>query len=118
QAKIDHKASSTISPDEDVAVIKFETPLALEDNFVFASVLGRQDFAKFEGVIPANTLGTVSINHVAEISNTDTKRIAFFDHVDWHRGLRGSGWFISKSTSRVEAADSGSPGFVQKDKTY
>ena len=115
---VDRKSTGSIPPNEDVAVIKFQTPLVLPGDFVFAPILGRQDFENLKKAIPANTLGAVSINLIAEISNLDTKRIALFDHVLWHQGMLGSGWFTSKSTARVDAADSGSPVFVLKDKTY
>jgi hypothetical protein len=116
--KMTKKFFNEIPPDQDVAVIRFEKPLPLDPDFSYASILPRLEFQKLKGSLPPNTFAAVSVNPIAEISTTDTKRIAYFNDVKFQGNLlRPGGWFVSHSLARVEGADSGSPIFTSLNNT-
>ncbi|MEK2645153.1 trypsin-like serine protease [Bdellovibrio sp. BCCA] len=97
-----------IGPSEDVAVVVFDKPLSLKENFRFTQIASAKDLA---GVLPQvlNYWPTVvTINPFEEISTNDTKRMAKLDNL-----TKGSGNLESKSKARVQAGDSGAPLFVR-----
>lgn len=95
-----------ISPDEDVAVAYFRTPLVLAGDFPFAQVLPTAQHAAFVRSPLARAPRVTSINFIEEMS-TDTKRSALLDNLK-----ASSNHLVSKSTARVAPGDSGSPVFV------
>lgn len=97
-----------IGPAEDVAVVVFEKPLSLKNDFRYVPVLSQKELA---GVLPQvlNYWPTVvTINPFEEISTNDTKRMAKLDNLS-----KGPGNLESKSKSRVQQGDSGAPLFVR-----
>lgn len=102
-----------IGPDEDVAVILLPQPLALKEGFRFAQVITNRDFRGITGSATTYLPTVVTVNPMAEVKTNDIKRMARLSSFDW-----SSGHFESKSSSRVEEGDSGSPVYVRIGKEW
>lgn len=102
------KLKAQPGPGEDIAIILLSENLQLEADFVFARVISNKDFLGSKNMISQYKPTTVSINFIEEMS-TDTKRSAELNHLTWNSAR----YFTSKSNSRVQAGDSGSPLFAR-----
>ncbi len=96
---------ATIGPDDDVALIWWNDDIPEFANVVPADVVTPTEHANIIKNITQTALNAVTINPFSEMS-TDTKRMATLNNYKW------SGYVHSKSQSRVEEGDSGSPLFA------
>lgn len=99
--------SASIGPSEDVALVTLTEPLPLKEGFVLAVPISQADFRGILGSVVSYWPTVVTINPFEEMS-ADTKRQARLDRVSWT-----SGYFDSRSASRVQQGDSGAPLFVR-----
>lgn len=93
-----------VGPSEDLAVVVFDRPLKLKPNFQFGSVASQRHIASVTANAISYWATVVTINPFAEITTMDTKKQARLDKMELD-----SGSLESRSTSRVEAGDSGAP---------
>ena len=89
-------------------MIVLSEALELPENFPFAKIINQQNFQALKQKITNYKPSVVTINFMEEMS-TDTKRMAELNNLKFD----SSRYFSSKSTSRVQAGDSGAPLFVR-----
>ena len=99
---------------DDVALIVLEVPLVLPVNFPFAQVVSADEWRGMQNQLQDYSPTLVTVNPIAEITTTDTRRMARLTDVapSWRGGLSGA------SRARVEEGDSGSPLFVKVGATW
>lgn len=102
------KFRTSIGPSEDVAVMVFDQELPLKEGFQFTPVVSRTEYKEVISQITRFSPTVVTINFIEEMS-TNTKRKAVLDSLK--RNM--SDHLESKSRSRVQPGDSGSPLFVK-----
>lgn len=102
------KLKTQPGPGEDIALIDLSENLQLESDFVFAQIISNKDFQGSKNIITQYKPTVLSINFIEEMS-TDTKRSAELNQLTWNSAR----YFTSKSNSRVQAGDSGSPLFAR-----
>lgn len=98
-----------IPPENDFALIKLKTPIAVPSDFQFPMVMNQSVSSSM-----VSQAFVVTINPLAYISSSDTKQMGNLDRIQFFANS-------AKSTSvcRVEAGDSGAPLFVVvQGKTY
>ncbi len=100
---------ASILPGEDVAVIVLSKKVNLTAfNYKPVSLVQPSEWAGLQKNVLSYLPSVVTVNPLAEIATNDTKRKATLDN------LKASGKNLeSKSVSRVEPGDSGSPLFVR-----
>jgi len=102
------KFKANIRPDEDLALIRLNTPMQFQKPIQFAKTLSAEE----QGLVAKNPAQfqpqVVSINYFAEVSTSDTKKSATLNQFK-----KMGNTFKSKSNSRVEAGDSGAPVFFR-----
>lgn len=97
-----------VGPTEDIAVVIFERPLALKEEFQFTPLVSQKHLKSVLPQILSYLPTVVTINPFEEIATTDMKRMAQLNNIK-----SSGGSFESKSNSRVQAGDSGAPLFVK-----
>lgn len=102
-----NRFKAKIGPDEDVAIITWSENFDQLKQDSYPSIISPKEFLQIKSNIQAYQFKVVSINPFSEMS-LDTKRSAFLNSVKWALGS----YLESKSFSRVEEGDSGSPVFV------
>jgi hypothetical protein len=93
-----------INPGEDLAAIILSEAFPLESTFPFVKMASQSEFEGLKKIATQYAPTVVSINFFEEMSN-DTKRQAQLNNLTWNSALH----FESRSTSRVQEGDSGSP---------
>lgn len=107
QAKLERQGfKARIEPNEDNAVIELSRPLDLAALQIAPMEIATAQEAA-EAQRQRSALQVVTVNPVAEITSNDTRRKGTLNSVAWK-----AGYMESRSTSRVEPLDSGSPLFV------
>ncbi|AHI04969.1 hypothetical protein BDW_02305 [Bdellovibrio bacteriovorus W] len=107
------KFRTSIGPSEDIAVMVFDHELSLKENFQFTPVVSRAEYKEIIPQIVRYSPTVITINFIEEMS-TNTKRMAVLDSLK--RNM--SDHLESKSRSRVQPGDSGSPLFVKIGNRY
>ncbi len=97
-----------IPPGEDVALILLNEKLELEPNFIFANIVPQKIWLVVKQNLSSALFQIVSINYW-DTNTTDFKRSAVLNSFSYN----GGGWIESRSTSRVEEGDSGSPVYIR-----
>lgn len=103
------KLRAKIGPQEDLALIFLETPLALAADFPFAKVLPQEYLKGLSGRWVQHWPTVVTINFAEYMSGTDYKQMGTLDQVTEKSG----GYLESRSRSRVRPGDSGAPLFIR-----
>lgn len=103
---------ATIGPDEDFALLWWNEETPEISSMKFAEAVTPSEHAVITKNLKDHALKVVSINFFSEMS-TDSKRMADLNNYKWNNGH-----VYSKSTSRVEEGDSGSPLFVKINNKY
>jgi hypothetical protein len=101
---------TTINPEEDNARIQLGQPIDLTSLGIVPAM--QASAAELNAMLNSPNqypLTVVSVNPIAEIKSSDTKRKATLNQVSWNR----SGSIESRSNSQVEPLDSGSPVFTK-----
>lgn len=98
---------ANVTPSDDTAVVILKEPLILKEDFRYAEIVSRAELALFTNSVSKMYPTVVTINPMEEVTTSDTKKMAVLNHVN-----NKSGYFISKSSSRVKSGDSGAPLFV------
>ncbi len=110
KAKFDRSGyKSKIGPDEDMAIIYWKENLVELELNQYAEILPPSEFEIVKNQLTSFSPKVVSINPFTEMS-LDTKRFAFLNDLK----NTFSGYLESKSLSRVQEGDSGSPLFITK----
>ncbi len=96
-----------VPPSEDIAMIILKEKLELDSSFNFANVISQKMWADVKSHLNNARLTIVSINYW-DTATTDFKRSATLNTFSFNSG----GWLESRSNSRVEEGDSGSPVYI------
>lgn len=103
------KLKAKIGPQEDLALILLEGPLALAADFPYAKVLPQEYLKGLAGRWVQHWPTVVTINFTEYMSGTDYKQMGTLDQLT----EKGGGYLESRSRSRVRPGDSGAPLFVR-----
>lgn len=98
-----------IGAEDDLAVVQLADPLPLTRDIQFARPVTDSEFKLIKNDPSAFSPTVVTINFMEEISTNDTKRSAVLENLKMASGFK----IESRSTSRVQAGDSGAPLFVR-----
>ncbi len=96
-----------VPPSEDIAIIILKEKLELDSSFNFANVISQKIWTDIKAHLSNARLSIVSINYW-DTATTDFKRSATLNSFSFNSG----GWLESRSNSRVEEGDSGSPVYL------
>ncbi|MNS81945.1 Trypsin [compost metagenome] len=108
--KIDARGvKAQVGPVDDIAVVVLDKEVPLPENFWFPKVISQKELAGISHKILQYDPTIVSNNPFEEISNLDTKRQAKLNSLS----KTFSGYWESKSISRVAPGDSGAPLFLR-----
>jgi hypothetical protein len=94
---------TNVPPEDDYAVVVLSTPLALPLDFPYRRLVSQSLLSQVVSSINSLSPTIVTVNPWEEVATSDTKRSAVLDKISWNN----SGWFESKSISRVQEGDSG-----------
>lgn len=99
---------ATIDPQDDIALLWWDHETPETVGLPYAELLSQTEYQSIMQNIQATPFSVVSINPFAEVQTLNTRKIASLDSIKW----TWSNYLESKSNSRVEEGDSGSPLFV------
>lgn len=115
QKKLDaKKLKASPGPSEDLAIVFFDKPLALPQDWPTAKLLNPIDHAAIVANLKDQNIATVSVNPASEIATNDLRRIAPITQIK----KSFLGYFSADGRGRVEPGDSGSPLFVYSGKEW
>lgn len=97
-----------ITPAHDIAIVLLESPLAVDSQFQFATVIPAGELNSIKSRLSQYHPTVVTVNYLTEMS-TDTRRFADLNAIKWDTSRH----YTSRSHSRVEEGDSGAPLFIQ-----
>jgi hypothetical protein len=106
EERIPRKGENSIGPDDDVALVWWDDEIPEFSSLPLAQMVSPREHASLIKNLAATSLMAVTINPFSEMSS-DTKRMAILNNKKWYQS-----YVYSKSLSRVEEGDSGSPLFV------
>jgi hypothetical protein len=102
------KGKTSIGPTEDFAVIVLESAPPTTEVIQPLPLIGADEVVPVEGNLKTYMPSVITINPFSNLGNTDSKRGAQLDKIEF-----SSGHFQSTSIARVEEGDSGAPLLVR-----
>ncbi len=100
--RLDSGSQVNIAPEEDLAIIILPTPVAMPEPIPYAKTASQQELRGLYNSLISYQPTVLTVNFMAEIRTSDTKRSAVLNSLQ-----ASTGSWTSKSSSRVEEGDSG-----------